>query len=938
MATLFDPVPTVAPQVNPSPGQTIDVPEGAFGAATARAVTGFGGAVTKAAETGMDAITARQHLNNEVHASEVSTWLADQITDKYGQFTKLEGKTALDALPQFKQDIGDLHEQAVQQSGSLQERAMLSKSGAALTTRYYSYGERHASTQWRGWADKTAVDQAQAFGNVAGIAAANGDNDGMAQALHASDDAVAKLFEQRGWDQRAISTEVAKNRGRNLKQIIETQAAEDPLGAVNRFKEVSKEMDPASRLATQNHLRPIVTKLHGREIADEELGRAPNEEQRNQPAVGNVPSSFISAIKNFEGYAPKAKWDYKQFSSGYGTKAQFEGEEIDKPEAERRFGKAIDEAAKFVDSVNPDLDPGTRAALASLTYNAGTKWAESGLGDAIRKGDLGAAKESFLQYNKAGGETNAGLVARRAKEASWFGQGEAPFGGLPDKSVAFERIVDRTRNNPSLQDAALAHANKIYTVYNSERTQANAAFKGRVQDTTTEAMRTGTVQQPLTGQDFIENWGPEQGLKQYESYRQTLQLGADVASVADMSPTDRVAILKKYDPQPGEGFAEQTKRQDVLRTAINHAQTESQKDAGAFALDRLPAVKDAYGKFVEAQGGEDRAAATAASRNFVNVTLAEQERVGIPPDKRNVLPTAVANSILTGITKKTANAVGREGQSSFDLAANIQAQAELWGENWPLVYKQIEKEGGPLLRVIGSGVLPQAAAKLSELNGVTTQQILKNEDTDKPAEVKKQVIDAFKPFAATLVGAQDRLSLLDSFRGQGEKLAADYVVSSMGASDAAAKAFNDLLGHKYNFVSQADMSMRDPAGNTYSVPSSYRIPKDVPFPLSDIKYGAGALKQMIKPEDLANPRDTIGGLSPEYLAGVKPKTFARDAIWVTAPGDTGLMLVYNDEAVRTKAGTPYIKTWKEVAAAGKAAVEGWTNNAAPTEGAPGWVR
>jgi len=32
--------------------------------------------------------------------------------------------------------------------------------------------------------------------------------------------------------------------------------------------------------------------------------------------------SYLDAIKGFEGYTPNAQWDYKQNSSGYGTRAQ----------------------------------------------------------------------------------------------------------------------------------------------------------------------------------------------------------------------------------------------------------------------------------------------------------------------------------------------------------------------------------------------------------------------------------------------------------------------------------------------------------------------------------------------------------------------------------------------------------------------------------------
>ena len=138
---------------------------------------------------------------------------------------------------------------------------------------------------------------------------------------------------------------------------------------------------------------------------------------------------YIDAIKGSEGYAPQASWDFKQYSSGYGTKAQPGDENIPpdqlKAVYEQRFQDEIAKAAAHVDSVNPNLPAGARAALISLTYNAGPGWSQSGLGDLVRANDLEGAKARFLQYNKAGGEVNEGLTARRQKEAAWFG------GGLP---------------------------------------------------------------------------------------------------------------------------------------------------------------------------------------------------------------------------------------------------------------------------------------------------------------------------------------------------------------------------------------------------------------------------------------------------------------------------------------------------------------------------
>lgn len=54
-----------------------------------------------------------------------------------------------------------------------------------------------------------------------------------------------------------------------------------------------------------------------------------------------VEPSYLDAIKQFEGYTAKARWDYAQNSNGYGTRARFAGEVIDKAEAERRFADEI---------------------------------------------------------------------------------------------------------------------------------------------------------------------------------------------------------------------------------------------------------------------------------------------------------------------------------------------------------------------------------------------------------------------------------------------------------------------------------------------------------------------------------------------------------------------------------------------------------------------
>lgn len=131
---------------------------------------------------------------------------------------------------------------------------------------------------------------------------------------------------------------------------------------------------------------------------------------------------WLDQIKKFEGFYSKPYWDARQWSVGYGSKASGPNDMVDRAEADRRLSNELGAAAKYVDQFAPNLDAGTRAALVSLTYNAGPSWMTSGLGRAIQAGDMDAARQSFLQYNKSEGRELPGLVSRRHAEANWFGQ------------------------------------------------------------------------------------------------------------------------------------------------------------------------------------------------------------------------------------------------------------------------------------------------------------------------------------------------------------------------------------------------------------------------------------------------------------------------------------------------------------------------------------
>jgi len=133
-----------------------------------------------------------------------------------------------------------------------------------------------------------------------------------------------------------------------------------------------------------------------------------------------IDEGLVEFVKKQEAYAAKAYWDYKQYSIGYGTKANSPTEVIDEAEATRRLTVEINLAEQAVEKIAANAPKGVKQALTDLTYNAGSGWESQTLGQLIKEGKYEEAKSHVLQYNHAGGQVLSDLTARRTAEVGWF--------------------------------------------------------------------------------------------------------------------------------------------------------------------------------------------------------------------------------------------------------------------------------------------------------------------------------------------------------------------------------------------------------------------------------------------------------------------------------------------------------------------------------------
>ena len=147
-----------------------------------------------------------------------------------------------------------------------------------------------------------------------------------------------------------------------------------------------------------------------------------------------VSDACVELIKQLEGFTAIPKWDYSQWSVGYGTSCpaelvdSYKQTGISIEDAEKLLAEKLvyfDECVnQFIKKHDLKLTQGQYDAIFSLTYNCGASWlnkSESQLYQAILNGTLGNEFIGALSaWCTAGGSFLHGLMMRRLAEAEMY--------------------------------------------------------------------------------------------------------------------------------------------------------------------------------------------------------------------------------------------------------------------------------------------------------------------------------------------------------------------------------------------------------------------------------------------------------------------------------------------------------------------------------------
>lgn len=213
----------------------------------------------------------------------------------------------------------------------------------------------------------------------------------------------------------------------------------------------------------------------------------PTAEQLSPTPVSSdgLSDNLVNYVKKKEGFRAKAFWDHKQWSIGYGTKANSEDEVITEQEADSRLRDRLKKDSDYVNSYakqkNYDWTQDQKDALTSFVYNLGTGSLKTLTDDGRRSNEQIGQK--ILEYNKASNVVNAGLVARRNEESVMFA-GYSPSVTPPSSTMASaSQIPPKPSTGSALTTASVQVASASQaggtTVINNNTTNNNKTGGGQ---------------------------------------------------------------------------------------------------------------------------------------------------------------------------------------------------------------------------------------------------------------------------------------------------------------------------------------------------------------------------------------------------------------------------------------------------------------------------
>ncbi len=469
-------------------------------------------------------------------------------------------------------------------------------------------------------------------------------------------------------------------------------------------------------------------------------------------------------------------------------------------------------------------------------------------------------------------------------QAKMNGQMEQVFGKMVENQINSENITAArdlfNRYGAYLGSNRDTLAHKLEARARAAQAERRIDVQARIRDSVAAWQSGQDAPTAPTRQEVFAAYGAEGGAHIWQGLEDTRQFGADLKTLAALTPEEQAGLLEKRRPQPGEGYAQAATVYARLEKAVQDDQRRRRDDPVSYLITKDPEVKSAFAAWAQSHDA-------GAARTYTTKLRAAAAARGMAWSETApaLLPESTAKQLAWTIT------------NSENPADVIAQQSAAWGRDWPAVERQLV-QGNKLpggLRVIASGMNREGAGLLAGTFRdpkylTTAREALGLTDADAKA-VRERVRDELEDFTHTLL-TQGATATAAEFAESATRLTYAYMQRGFGMKDAAARAAKDV------------------ALGRYHINGSYRVPQGV----DPDAVAAGAENALVtlteNPARLALP--TAKGLSQEFVHTSAATTVRRNGQWVTAPDESGLQLFVHGVPVRDADGRTIALTWEQL--------------------------
>lgn len=374
------------------------------------------------------------------------------------------------------------------------------------------------------------------------------------------------------------------------------------------------------------------------------------------------------------------------------------------------------------------------------------------------------------------------------------------------------------------------------------------------------------------GKDAPKVWEQMESLRAYS---------ADVRALRDMTPEQQNILLRDRTPQTGDGYARERQVYAMLSKAVEQDRKMRESDPGAYLARAVSDVENARIAMFQSMTPE----------NVNNYAVA--------------LETAKKTRGMRGegfLPKGDAAILAENIQSSSDPVASLAQLSSLMGKHWPVVNKQLSKDGNfsTTMAIVASGMKQRSGNLLLEAGkdkdfSKKSESILVIKGTTK-TEFESLINKEMSEFNRTFLAGGDS-DFPYVFNQSVKNLALQYMMQEgYETNEAVSKAANEVALNRYSVVGTGTRVFRVPADqNPDSIWEGAEASLDAlaakPSSLQTIKY-----KQMG-----ANRTDV------QYANMVR-----KNGYWVTNGDESGVVLFVGGQVVRDKSGNVISRTWDEL--------------------------